>query len=414
MRIGLPLLAAALLPSLVGAQGRPEIRVERADGSFEGVPLELGGGYASVPLQLMEALGWTTERAGGVVRLRIPNEITVTLREGSPFFRWDDVVLQLADAPYREGGETYLPLQLLTDFFPRRLPDLYDFDGPNATLRAGDPRLGDRASVASEPPAARERGEIQRPDGRTASGRTTGAGDSARSGGSAERANREVDPSYIPPPSDVPSAYEGVRVVVIDAGHGGADPGALGPGDIREKTVALGIALELERLLDGREGLEIHMIRDDDSFVEIWDRGEIATEVKGDRPGIFVSIHANSFPQRRAATGFETYFLSEARTEHERRVAANENAAIGFQGQGVDAEEQPDLDFILRELRNVDHQHWSGAAGRVGARRAGRLPPRSQSGCEAGCAGGIDERVHAVRPCRGRVPLQRGRGSPPG
>ena len=139
MRVVLPLLAVALLPSLVGAQGRPEIRVERADGSFEGVPLELGGGHASVPLQLMESLGWTTERVDGVVRLRIPDEITVTLREGSPFFRWDDVVLQLADPPYREGGETYLPLQLLTDFFPRRLPDLYDFDGPNATLRAGGP-----------------------------------------------------------------------------------------------------------------------------------------------------------------------------------------------------------------------------------------------------------------------------------
>ena len=39
------------------------------------------------------------------------------------------------------GGDTFIPLQLLTDFFPRRLPDLYDFDGPNATLRAGDPAL---------------------------------------------------------------------------------------------------------------------------------------------------------------------------------------------------------------------------------------------------------------------------------
>ena len=59
------------------------------------------------------------------------------------------------------------------------------------------------------------------------------------------------------------------------------------------------------------------------------------------------------------ANGFETYFLSEARTEHERRVAAIENAPLSFQGQDVDPEEEPDLGFILRELRNLDHQHWS-------------------------------------------------------
>jgi N-acetylmuramoyl-L-alanine amidase len=148
-------------------------------------------------------------------------------------------------------------------------------------------------------------------------------------------------------------------VVVIDAGHGGADPGVLGPAGIREKTVALGIAQGLAAILRQVPDLEVHMTRDDDTFVDLWKRGEIATDLKGDRPGIFVSIHGNSVPGRRAATGFETYFLSEARTEHERRVAAIENAPLSFQGQGVDAESQPDIDFILRELRSLDHQHWS-------------------------------------------------------
>ncbi|MHC4925315.1 MAG: N-acetylmuramoyl-L-alanine amidase family protein, partial [Planctomycetota bacterium] len=61
-------------------------------------------------------------------------------------------------------------------------------------------------------------------------------------------------------------------------------------------------------------------------------------------------------PTRRSATGFETYFLSEARTDHERRVAALENAPIDV-GSAPGATD--DLDFILRELRNLDHQHWS-------------------------------------------------------
>jgi N-acetylmuramoyl-L-alanine amidase len=147
--------------------------------------------------------------------------------------------------------------------------------------------------------------------------------------------------------------------VIIDAGHGGEDPGAISARGVREKDVALAIALELATILRRNPGLEVHMIRDSDVFVDLWQRGEIATRLKGNGHGLFVSIHANSIPNQRSTRGFETYFLSEARTEHERRVAAIENAPLSIQGPGVDRENEPDLDFILRELRNLDHQHWS-------------------------------------------------------
>ena len=64
-------------------------------------------------------------------------------------------------------------------------------------------------------------------------------------------------------------------------------------------------------------------------------------------------------PPRREARGFETYFLSDARTEHERRVSAIENAPIAMNPQSGDGEEGEDLDFILRDLVNLDHAHWS-------------------------------------------------------
>jgi N-acetylmuramoyl-L-alanine amidase len=147
--------------------------------------------------------------------------------------------------------------------------------------------------------------------------------------------------------------------VVIDAGHGGGDPGALGPDGIREKTVALSIATRLAALLGEVAELEVHLIRDDDTFVALWERGQIATDIKGERPGIFVSIHANSFPARREARGFETYFLSDARTEHERRVSAIENAPLSMSAQELDSDQLPELDFILRDLKNYDHAHWS-------------------------------------------------------
>jgi len=317
----------ALAAGSVSAQARPSISIERGDGSISPIDVAFDRGYAAVDLSLFGDLGWSAVESGSTLTISIPNEISIVLTLDSPFFTWNGLVLQLADAPYRSEGRAFVPVQLLTDFFPRRLPDLYEFDGPASVLRAAAP--GSSAGGAAAP---------------------------APAVGGAVSASGEPSPASLP---TSPSPYEGPRVVVIDAGHGGDDPGALGPRGIREKEVALGIALELARILRGDPNLEVHMTRDDDTFVDLWERGEIATKIKGDRPGLFVSVHANSFPNSRSARGFETYFLSEARTEHERRVSAIENAPLSFRGQDVDADAEPDMSFILRELRNLDHQHWS-------------------------------------------------------
>ncbi|HSH76862.1 MAG TPA: N-acetylmuramoyl-L-alanine amidase [Longimicrobiales bacterium] len=328
--LGAVLGMALVLGGRAAGQAPPELEIEREDGAVRSVAVELDRGYAAVELAVFRDLGWTATESGNEVTISVPSEVLIVLRLDSPFFSWDDVPLQLADPPYRDGGRAYVPVQLLTDFFPRRLPDLYEFDGSRALLRAGDPVPGAGGGAAADADAA---------------------GDGRAPGADAQTA--------IAPPLAAPAPYDGPRVVVIDAGHGGADPGALGPRGIREKDVALGIALELARILDAEPDVEVHLTRDEDTFVDLWERGEMATEVKGERAGLFVSIHANSFPNRRSTRGFETYFLSEARTEHERRVSAIENAPLSFQGQSVDAGAEPDLGFILRELRNLDHQHWS-------------------------------------------------------
>ena len=338
MVAGVVSLLMAGLAAGVDAQARPRLDIERGDGSTSTVSVQLDRGYAAVPLSVLDDLGWSVREDGGGISLGAAGEIAIDMRVGSPFFRWDGVVLQLTDAPYRAGGTTYVPIQFLTDFLPRRLPGLYEFSGESSLLRAGDPAL------------------LGAPD--------EAGGAAARAGGGAAGA---AQPAAPPAPNSAeevrtagPTAYDGVRVVVIDAGHGGEDPGAMGPDGIREKTVALGIALRLARVLERVPNLEVHMIRDDDTFVDVWERGQIATNVKGERPGIYVSIHANSFPARREARGFETYFLSDARTEHERRVAAIENAPLSMRSaDAIDEEQLAELDFILRDLKNYDHAHWS-------------------------------------------------------
>ncbi len=115
------------------------------------------------------------------------------------------------------------------------------------------------------------------------------------------------------------------KTIVIDAGHGGKDPGAIGYKRYREKVVVFKIARELRRILKKR-GYKVYMTRDKDKFVKLRHRTQYANKKKAD---IFVSIHANAVPKRNAKKvhGIECYFLSPSRSEKAKRVAAKENSA---------------------------------------------------------------------------------------
>jgi N-acetylmuramoyl-L-alanine amidase len=330
-------LGLGWIPAAVLGQAPAAIQLEREDGRVEALAVASERGYAVLPLSAFRSLGWSVARSGDEVTLRVETRAEVDLTVGTPFFRWDGVVLQLADPVFRSGDEIYVPAQLVTDFFPERIPEYYDYDTATGRLRAGDPSPRGAAARAARP--GRDGGEEGPEEGGT---ETTSTNLSAP---------LEVDP----PPR---STYDGARVVWVDAGHGGADPGAVGHG-VLEKDVALGVARRLAEILRRESSVEVRMTRDEDDFVDLWDRGLLATDAKGERPGVFISIHANSFPARSTTRGFETYFLSEARTDDERRVSANENAPLSIRGRGLDASRQSDLDFILRELRNFDHAHWS-------------------------------------------------------
>ena len=129
-----------------------------------------------------------------------------------------------------------------------------------------------------------------------------------------------------------------VRRVVIDPGHGGKDPGAIGSGGLREKDVVLRVARELATRLRA-EGLEVHLTRDDDVFIPLEKRTVLANRWKGD---LFVSVHANASRNRRSH-GVETYLLDTRYDKNTARVAAREN--------GTTVEELNDLQRILASLR---------------------------------------------------------------
>jgi N-acetylmuramoyl-L-alanine amidase len=112
------------------------------------------------------------------------------------------------------------------------------------------------------------------------------------------------------------------RTIVIDAGHGGHDPGTIGPGGLQEKDVVLDVALRLERLVRTRLGADVILTRGNDVFVPLEERTAIANSKGAD---LFLSIHANASRSPRPR-GVETYFLSFAADPHAEAVAARENA----------------------------------------------------------------------------------------
>ncbi|TQR33779.1 N-acetylmuramoyl-L-alanine amidase [Campylobacter sp. MIT 99-7217] len=120
-------------------------------------------------------------------------------------------------------------------------------------------------------------------------------------------------------------SFRASKTIVIDAGHGGKDAGALGAGGkLFEKTVVLNTALKLGNELKKR-GYKVYYTRTKDTFINLRDRTKVANNK---RANLFISIHANAAPNKnKAATmqGVETFFLSPARSERSREVAAQEN-----------------------------------------------------------------------------------------
>ncbi|MEO1488109.1 MAG: N-acetylmuramoyl-L-alanine amidase [Pseudomonadota bacterium] len=147
------------------------------------------------------------------------------------------------------------------------------------------------------------------------------------------------------PPVEGPSD-DSRPLIVIDAGHGGRDPGAVGNG-IREKDVVLAIALLVRDLLLEQGTIRVAMTRADDRIVTLSERPEIARRLDAD---LFLSIHADSAGTREDVSGASIYTLSqEASSEAAARFAARENSADRLNGVMIEDTDN-DVSAILVEL----------------------------------------------------------------
>ncbi|NJD56455.1 MAG: N-acetylmuramoyl-L-alanine amidase [Nitrospirae bacterium] len=136
------------------------------------------------------------------------------------------------------------------------------------------------------------------------------------------------------------------KKIVLDPGHGGHDPGAVGPNNLYEKDVVLDIALKLKKILAQDQNIEVFLTRETDIFIPLEQRTAIANSKNAD---LFMSIHANASP-RRDAKGIETYLLNWTNDEEAMKVAARENA-ISLKKMKKMNEGRDVLDMMLSDLR---------------------------------------------------------------
>lgn len=129
-----------------------------------------------------------------------------------------------------------------------------------------------------------------------------------------------------------------LRRIVVDAGHGGKDPGAIGPNGTKEKDVNLSLALELAKRLRKEFGCQVILTRDKDVYLPLEERTAIANRVGAD---LFISIHANA-SHKRSVRGVETYYLNFSNNDKAAAVAAREN--------GTSLKQVGDLEMILFDL----------------------------------------------------------------
>lgn len=144
------------------------------------------------------------------------------------------------------------------------------------------------------------------------------------------------------------------KLIVIDAGHGGVDPGAIATNGVYEKNITLGVARELRNMLEASGRYKVKMTRDSDVFVILQDRVKIARRAKGD---LFVSLHADTI-SRPAVQGASVYTLSDQASDAEAaRLAERENqvdALVGGVNLGTQDKDVADilLDLVVRDNMN--------------------------------------------------------------
>ena len=301
------------------------------------IPVANETGTAAVAAVLLtQPLGLTVSLAGSAAHVTLGADGgAFDFEVGSPFFRYGGAAYPLVGAPYIARDTLFLPLHWLADYVPRLQSSRYRWDPWLA-------RLDERRATPPPVPAA-----------------VAGLG---------------------------PNPITGLRLahtIVVDPGHGGVDPGNPGltlPRGITEKDITLGIGKLLRAELV-RRGLNVVLTRATDTLIDLANR-PLYCRADCD---LFVSIHVNSMPagrRQKQVNGVETYFVSDAKTEDQKRVAQTENDALRF--ETAPAGSGGPLGFILNDLQLNEYLRESARLAELVQGKVAAIHPGEDRGVQQG------------------------------
>jgi len=157
------------------------------------------------------------------------------------------------------------------------------------------------------------------------------------------------------PPTSAPKKTNAKPLIIIDPGHGGVDPGAIGANGVYEKRVALALSKELKKQLEASGKYRVRMTRNDDTFIKLSNRVKYARKHHGD---LFISIHADSLRDS-SVTGASVYTLSEKASDAQTaKLAARENKADLIAGIEIEVEDAAVMDILI-DIARRDTQNQS-------------------------------------------------------
>ena len=306
------------------------------------VPVSVDRGHPVLPVpQLSNLLPLTSEVNGEWATVEFA-DVPFRFLLNAPVYEHGGTIFPLVGGAYEARDTLFVPLQWLSNDIPRLFSEGFRYD-PYAA-RFEDARFTPVATAA--PP-------------------------------------RLPATSYRPPAPGSAAERNGFRIqhrVVVDAGHGGRDPGNPGkylPRGVNEKHVTLAIARRLRDRLEA-QGVEVLMTRDRDVLPDLYDRAPLCD----DDCELFVSIHVNSLarsPGYENVTGFETYFLDDARTAEAERVANMENDAIRYETDSELSDDDP-MSFIFKDLHTNEYLRESALLADAVQSQGARVHPGRNRG----------------------------------
>ena len=313
------------------------------------------GNAAVAAVLLSRPLGLSISLDGSTIRATLGGaDSSFEFDLGSPFVRYAGTAYPMVGAPYVARDTLFLPLHWLVDYVPHLLAGRYRWDAALGRL--------DELTVTAAAPAV-----------------------AVPSPSPTRAAPAVAAPVIASPGASVPNVATGLRLphtIVVDPGHGGVDPGNPGmyfPHGLTEKDITLGVGRLLRAELL-RRGLNVVLTRASDTLIDLANR-PLFCRADCD---LFVSIHVNAMPAGKRQTqvnGVETYFLSDAKTEDQKRVAQMENDALRFE---TTATMEGPLAYILRDLQLNEYLRESARLAELVQGKVAGIHPGEDRGVQQG------------------------------